>query len=161
MKNETIITPDRKYRYQLYRKTADADKKICFIMLNPSTADEKDDDHTIRRCIYFARRLGYGELYAVNLYAWRARDPRELGKPPHESRIGPENDSFIKCCARGCDLTVVAWGALKDPMRQSRAKLVSGWLANPKALGFTKDGHPRHPLTLPRESELSDFPGYG
>lgn len=161
MDRETVITPDRKYRYQLYRKVADDGKKICFVMLNPSTADEDHDDPTIRRCIDFARRLGYGELYAVNLYAWRARDPRELGKPPHESKIGPENDHFIKCCARGCDLTVVAWGALKDPTRQSRAKFVSGWLANPKALGFTKDGHPRHPLTLPRNSELSDFSGYG
>ena len=130
-------------------------------MLNPSTADENHDDPTIRRCIYFARRLGYGDLYAVNLYAWRARDPRELGKPPHESRIGPANDHFIKRCARGCDLTVVAWGALRGPMRQSRAKLVNGWLPNPKALGLTKDGHPRHPLTLPRDSRLSDFPGYG
>jgi hypothetical protein len=161
MKKETIITPNRRYRYQLYRKTAAADKKVCFIMLNPSTADEEEDDHTIRHCIDFARRLGYGELYAVNLYAWRARDPRELVKPPHENRIGPENDSFIKRCARNCDLTVVAWGALKDPVQQSRAKLVTGWLSDPKALVLTKDGHPRHPLTLPRDSELSDFPGYG
>ena len=144
MKKETIITPDRKYRYQLYRKTVDADKKICFIMLNPSTADE-DDDHTIRRCIDFARRLGYGELYAVNLYAWRARGPRELRKPPHESRVGPENDYFIKDCARGCDLTVAAWGALKDPAQRSRAKLVSSWLSNPKVLGLTKGRTPKTP----------------
>lgn len=76
-------------------------------MLNPSTADETKDDPTIRRCIDFARRLGYGGLYAVNLYAWRARGPWELGKAPHESRIGPENNSFIGNCVCGCDLTVV------------------------------------------------------
>ena len=161
MNKKTIITPDRKYQYQLYRKTGDSDKKICFIMLNPSTADETKDDLTIRRCIDFARRWGYSGLYAVNLYAWRARDPRELGKPPHESEIGPENNSFIRNCVAGCNLIVVGWGALKNRLQQSRAELVSGWLENPKALGLTKDGHPRHPLTLPKDSELLDFPGYG
>ena len=160
MNKKTIITPDRKYRYQLYRRTGDGDKKICFIMLNPSTADENNNDPTIRRCIDFARRCGCGGLYAVNLYAWRATDPRELRKPPQENKVGPENNSFIKSCVAGCDLTVVAWGALKNGLQQSRAELVSGWLANPKTLGLTKNGHPRHPLTLPGDSELFDFPGY-
>ena len=160
MNKKTIITPDRKYRYQLYRRTGDGDKKICFIMLNPSTADENNNDPTIRRCIDFARRCGCGGLYAVNLYAWRATDPRELRKPPYENKIGPENNSFIKSCVAGYDLTVVAWGALKNGLQQSRAELVSGWLVNPKTLGLTKNGHPRHPLTLPGDSELFDFPGY-
>ena len=161
MDRRTIITPDRKYRYQLYRETGDSEKKLCFIMLNPSTADESNDDPTIRRCIDFARGLGYGGLYAVNLYAWRARDPRELGKPPHGSKIGPENNSFIRNCVAGCDLTVVGWGALKNRPQCARAELVSSWLENPKALGLTKDGHPRHPLTLLGNSKLLDFPGYG
>ena len=129
-------------------------------MLNPSTADAKKNDRTIQRCIDFARRWGYGGFYVVNLYAWRATDPRELRKPPYENKIGPRNNSSIKDCVTACNLTVVAWGVPKNRLQQSRAELVSSWLKTPKALGLTKDGHPRHPLTLPKDSELFDFPGY-
>jgi hypothetical protein len=51
---------------------------VCFVLLNPSTADETREDPTVRRCIGFARSLGYGALEVVNLYAYVATDPAEL-----------------------------------------------------------------------------------
>jgi hypothetical protein len=65
-----------------------------FIGLNPSTADEKEDDPTIKRCINYSKKWGYGGLCMVNLFAFRATDPSDL-KAFHEP-IGLENDKWIK-----------------------------------------------------------------
>ena len=70
-----VFSPCRTYRYALSRVWA-ADKPYAlFIGLNPSTADETLDDPTIRRCIDFAKRWGYGGLVMANLFAYRATDP--------------------------------------------------------------------------------------
>lgn len=68
----------RRYRYTLTRRFADG-PTVAFIGLNPSTADEHADDPTIRRCLGFAKRWGYGELVMLNLYALRSTDPPAAG----------------------------------------------------------------------------------
>ena len=73
-----VFSPCRTYRYALSRVWA-ADKPYAlFIGLNPSTADETLDDPTIRRCIDFAKRWGYGGLVMANLFAYRATEPSEM-----------------------------------------------------------------------------------
>ena len=47
-----------KYRYSLVREWNKNKGKVLFIMLNPSTADDKEDDKTIIRCINFTKGLG-------------------------------------------------------------------------------------------------------
>jgi hypothetical protein len=42
------------------------------IGLNPSTADENQDDPTITRCINFAKSWGYGGVCVTNLFAYCA-----------------------------------------------------------------------------------------
>ena len=69
---------DRRYRYELSRIWDAALPPVLFVGMNPSTADEEQDDPTIRRCIRFARDWGYGGLLMGNLYALRATDPQEL-----------------------------------------------------------------------------------
>ncbi|GHX72979.1 hypothetical protein VCSRO16_3593 [Vibrio cholerae] len=72
MKNTAELSKCRKYRYALWR-TWDSDKPFAmFIGLNPSTADEKNDDPTLRRCINFAKSWGYGGVCMANLFAFRA-----------------------------------------------------------------------------------------
>lgn len=68
----------RKYRYTLWRIWNESEPCVMFIGHNPSTADEKEDDPTIRRCINYSRDWGYGGLYMVNLFAYRATDPKDL-----------------------------------------------------------------------------------
>ncbi len=132
------------YRYRLGRTWDPSEPGVCFVMLNPSTADASIDDPTIRRCIGFARRFGAGWLSVVNLFAFRATDPRALLNAAYP--IGPDNDRYIVEAADDCAMVVCAWGA--HGAIGGRADAVRDLLA-PRvmyALGTTKDGHPRHPL---------------
>lgn len=133
-------------------------KPVLFVMLNPSTADGHNDDATIRRCVGFAKAWKYERLEVVNLFAYRATKPRDVlaRQNRHEEIIGFDNSTLIAQAAREAGLIICAWGSnveSLDPMHD-HANTVRGWL-DPKqqfALGFTKDGHPRHPLYAPANS---------
>jgi hypothetical protein len=75
-------------------------------MLNPSTADGKEDDPTIRRCIGFAKSWGNGSLEVVNLFGFRATDPKELLEV--KDPIGPENNIWIGLAANESARIVLA-----------------------------------------------------
>jgi len=122
---------------------------LAFIMLNPSTADEVEDDPTIRRCVGYAEDWGYGELIVGNLYAYRTSDPEELNKV--ENPIGPKNDQHLENIYDEADKVVVAWGQtrLSGIARQRSQSL----LVLLYALDTTKHGHPNHPLYQPKDVE--------
>jgi hypothetical protein len=120
---------------------------VCFVMLNPSTADAMQDDPTIRRCIGFAKAWGYDTLSVRNLFPWRATDPKELLTAPHVTG-GHRGDTelLVSCTAH---LVVAAWGAgvpfSRD--REAMAMFRDHFQSVPIfCLGTTKHGHPRHPL---------------
>lgn len=138
--------PDRVYRYRLWRRWADG-PTVCWVMLNPSTADEATLDPTIRRCVGFSRAWGYGALEVVNLFALRSTDP--AGLYDHPAPIGPDNDRHIAEADQACDLTVCAWGVHGE--LAGRGADVLEMLGRPMALRLTKDGHPNHPLYLPAD----------
>lgn len=139
------------YRYLLSRKWDASKPKITFVMLNPSTADAKQDDPTLRKCINFARILGYGSLKVVNLFAYRATKPCELRKAADP--IGPKNNYYIQLATRRASLIIVAWGT--HGSFQGRDKVVQNLIYRNKSLyclGVTKDGYPRHPLYLEKST---------
>lgn len=140
-----VISECGLYRYRLDRVWNDALPTAAFIMLNPSTADGLTDDPTIRRCRTFAKAWGCGSLTVVNLYAWRATDPRQLwtaGNP-----VGPGNNRHLTEAAEYAPL-VAAWGANARPGRIAEVLALPGMQAM-TALALTKSGQPRHPLYLP------------
>lgn len=142
MKTSADISDCRRYRYSLTREW-DERPKMVFIGLNPSTADETVDDPTIRRCVNFAKRDGYGGLIMLNLFAWRATDPSELGKV--EDPVGPRNDLLLANEYH----TIVAWGSAKMQLIQRRVWAATARLRGPLfCLGRCRDGNPRHPLYL-------------
>ena len=73
-----LFSEDRRYRYLLTRQVGFGDKRVTFLMLNPSTADEERNDPTIRRCINFANAWGFGWLDVTNLSSLRATNPKEM-----------------------------------------------------------------------------------
>lgn len=145
-----------KYRYTLHRTIypdAMYEKRCLFIMLNPSTADDKADDPTIRRCMGFAKRHGCTEMTVVNLFALRSTDPKELLKA--EDAIGPENDLYINeqiDLHQGNHLIIAAWGS--NSFAKVRAKELLIYTGKVLCLGKTKNGHPRHPLYVRAEKAL-------
>ena len=143
---------DRKYRYLLTRQLRPLyNGVVTFVMLNPSTADETQDDSTIRRCIGFADRWTYKWLFVVNLSPLRATNPKDLlaaGSEP--DRVWDTNMACIQEAATKSDLVVAAWGAHGGAAGRDAA--VAAQLRDSvgqiHSLGTTKDGHPKHPLYL-------------
>lgn len=145
---DAIISDCGTYRYLLQRFWDSRLETLNFIMLNPSTADASEDDATIRRCLGFARDLGFGSLEVTNLFALRSTDPRAI--KTHAAPIGPENDERIIDAAKVCQLTICAWGTHGGHL--NRANRVLDMLRKagikPHALAFSKNGYPKHPLYL-------------
>jgi hypothetical protein len=88
------------------------------IGLNPSTADEIDDDPTIRRCIAFAKSWGYGGLYMANLFAFRATEPADLFAA--NDPIGSGNDEWLCNLSKDAGVVVAAWGNHGSHLGRSR-----------------------------------------
>ena len=100
-------SPCGAFRYSLSRRWGSA-PAVAFIMLNPSTASEAQDDPTIARCAAIARALGAGGITVVNLFALRATDPRVLRDAPEP--VGPLNDAAILSACSGASRVICAWG---------------------------------------------------
>jgi len=146
------------YRYQL-RRVWDYSKPQCvWIMLNPSTADSKINDATIRKCMRFAFLWGYGGITVVNLFAYRSRNPKTVAQLPPQIAIGPDNDFFIMEAAAQARGIVFGWGAV--PFATQRARNLTYELARspalcpPQCLGVTIKGEPRHPLMVAYRTPL-------
>ncbi len=151
-----VISACGKFRYRLWRKWGEG-SPLLFVMLNPSTADADVDDPTIRRCIRFAQAHGFGELEVVNLYAYRATDPRDLRRAGYP--VGPENDDHIAAAARESAAVCLAWGA--NVAGLERPKIVLPKLrrlgVKLQCLRITRSGYPQHPLMLPSSCRLMPF----
>ena len=148
---------DGRHRYLLTREFG-SDSTCVFVMLNPSTADADHDDPTIRRCIGFARREGFGRLEIVNLFGFRATLPVDFFAA--DDPVGSENDVEIKLSISRADLVVVAWGN-HGAFDAGRTTAVLGLITDSgtvtKCFGMTTKRQPRHPLYLPTDTELVKF----
>lgn len=140
--SSAIFSEDRKYRYALSR-TWDFDKPaVMFVMLNPSTANENDNDPTVRRCIEFAKQWGYGTLHITNLFALVATDPKELAT--NDNPIGENNHSYIKEYGKKSKAVVFAWGA--NTLIKNAHLTVANMFPLAYCLQKTAKGAPQHPL---------------
>lgn len=148
------------FRYTLSRVWDRALPPLLFVMLNPSTADAQTDDPTIRRCIGFARRLGFGAAHVVNVFAYRATDPRELARVGWPQ--GDRNEFEVLCSAaevvKRDGAIVAAWGAhARGRPETDRMYRTLAAVAPVYALRLLRDGTPAHPLMLPYSCQLQPY----
>jgi hypothetical protein len=158
------------YRYCLWRIWASEAPRLAFVMLNPSTADAEVNDATIRRCLGFAQRWGYGSLEVVNLFALRTPHPQQLRQVAEP--VGAECDAFILAAVARAERVVLGWGNWGKLYGRDRAVLdllIHSAMTHPTmthptmthptmthapnlyCLGCNQSGQPRHPLYLKRE----------
>lgn len=163
MRKSADISPCGKYRYILSRQwTQNHEPSLIFIMLNPSTADANEDDPTIRRCMAFAKREGFGGIQVFNLFGFRATDPKSL---PAEGAVGPMNGHYhgwaFQWALHAGAKIVAAWGAHPHPEKneaiQSIVNLAKDFGVSLYCLGTTQAGQPRHPLYIKGDQPLVPF----
>jgi hypothetical protein len=149
------------YRYRLWRCWAPELPRACFILLNPSTADEINNDPTIERQVrrvrdWYMDGEFFGSVEIVNAFAWRSTDPRALYMRTVEP-IGNHNDESIRLAVQSADLVVCGWGIHARKIGRRHYELLE--LLAPfddiriTALQLNDDGTPGHPLYLPYDLE--------
>ncbi len=150
------FSPCGTFRYRLMRTWLSNRKGVVnFICLNPSTATAEEDDPTVRRCVSFAHKWGYGAVAVTNLFAARSTNPERLRELPDP--IGPENGEYILRTARGSNLIVCAWGnggryknrGMQVESMLRHAGITVHHLGMTRAFGTKRDNpQPKHPLYL-------------
>ncbi|SBO41727.1 DUF1643 domain-containing protein [Cyanobium sp. NIES-981] len=158
IRGKARFSPCGRYRWWLRRCWDPALPPLLFLGCNPSRADGRRDDPTLRRLVGLARGWGFGALEVLNLYARITPAPALLRRLPQP--VGGANDLWL-----GRRLALlpqapvwVGWGAAGSwsgrrllqlvPLLQSRALL---------AVGQTAGGHPRHPLYVPATAVLEPW----
>ena len=154
------------YRYLLWRRIPDLppDRRIMFIGLNPSTADETQDDPTIRRCRDFATQWCFGMYIMANLFAYRSTDPWNLYNPTIAA-IGSHNDRALLMAADLSEIIVCAWSRHATYLNRDIhvVSLLSAAATSNKLRCFrlNNDGTAVHPLYLKKTSWLVPYAGRG
>ncbi len=158
MRAGALLSPCGRHRYELTRDWGDSDWPLTIIMLNPSTADAIQDDPTIRRCISFARADGRSGIRVVNLFSYRATDPRALWAAPDAERHTVEGELYLRSVINESTAVLLAWGAHAERCR-GWARTVKSWAIGTGQrfvghLGLTSKGHPRHPLMVRSDQSI-------
>ncbi len=175
MTRQSQFSPDRVFRYTLWREWAASDESFdlfdgCnegergnrlgeYLMvtgLNPSTADEEKNDPTLNRVVDFGKRWGFGAVCMTNVFAYRDTLPENMKRAADP--IGPGNDRWLLETAAGAGMILAAWGAHAKHLGRADAvvKLLSQFKIH--CLRKNKDGSPQHPLYIPADTQPISFP---
>lgn len=142
----TFGGPNSCYRYTLEHIWALQKPLILWAMMNPSGADVKVLDSTVRLTADISAHWGYGGQIIVNACAYRGVTPSMLRDI--EDPVGHSNPDAWRRSARQADRIMVAHGHLPTGM-QCHAEAMCDALAEYRSLyvlGTSKDGTPYHPL---------------
>ena len=149
MIREAEFSIDKKERYSLKREWDKSKNKILYIMLNPSFADDKNDDPTIRRLINFTKKFNSGGFLVGNIFTTITPNPKELDK---SKGMSDKNFEELIKLINKVDQIVYAWGSsIEEP------QLLKKLVLNPKCFGKNLNGTPKHPLYLPSQTNLINF----
>ena len=143
------LSLDKKHRLMLSRHWNLKNPSLLYIMFNPSIADDKIDDPTVRRLISLSRTHNYGGFYVVNLYTYITPNPKII-----DTSVGIKKNNFkiIKNLTNKVDDIVYAWGnSIVEPSE------LRNLITSPLCFGKNTNGSPKHPLYLSSKSKLIKF----
>lgn len=149
--NGAQFSPCRKYRYALWRIWDNTKPLVMFVGLNPSDANEHNDDPTMRRVKRFAKDWGFGGVYMMNVFAIVSSKPEIL--KTCDDPFG-DNDKWLTEMKDKCSAVVFAWGNNKVHGRD--AKIIE-MFPDGLALGYNKNGSPIHPLFVKADTAPIKF----
>ena len=147
-----VISECGKYRYRLERDVQMDGKVFAFFGVNPSTADARIDDATVRKWIGFTKVNGGRRFIVGNVFALRSTDVNALKSDADP--VGPENVEHLMAIAAAADILVPCWGArgkIPKELHFHLAQTLTLLVATGKPImtfGFSKSGDPLHPLML-------------
>lgn len=147
------FTAGRKHRFWLSRVWDKTKPEVAFIGLNPSTANEDENDNTITKVIKIAAHNGYGSVTMLNLYPCVTPYPQQIAElidPAHTAT----NSKCLEEHTDDCDV-VFCWGNFKEA--QQIGKNVIEWFDKPLCIAQNKNGSPKHPLYCKDDSKLIPF----
>lgn len=149
-----------KYRYLLWRILEPTnDKRIVFIMLNPSKAGKlHDSDRTLEACKEFARHESCGRLTIVNLFPYIETNSKKLEKCKPDELLGDKNRANKKIIEAidGAYKITLAWGKKAYTLKEGKTRVdeVLNILDGKElwCVDITKSGIPCHPLYKKRDN---------
>ncbi|MFC6644511.1 DUF1643 domain-containing protein [Granulicella cerasi] len=153
VKRTAKFSPCRLYRYTLDIVWDESLPMAAFIGLNPSTADEFQDDPTVRRCRGFAEREGCGGMRMLNIFGYRATDPKVM--LAIEDPVGVGN-VLHKLIAPIAGPRIACWGS--HGMHLGRGAAVAAKIPGLMCFGWNANGMPKHPLYLRADAKLLPMP---
>ena len=155
---------DGNYRYSLIREWDVNNKKsVVFVLLNPSTADDEVEDQTTKVCIEFAKRWGYGSMRIVNLFAYRATDPKVLKQlKDYDKMVGKRNNQFLMNALTEANRIVVAWGEHGKILNRYRDDALIELFSKFQLYCFRiiANNQPKHPLGVNYDTQLEEYSFY-
>ena len=135
---------------------------LTFILLNPSTADENDDDPATNKCVEIANDHEFGRVEIVNLFSAINSSSDELTELNDPLRS--ENDEYIMEACERADKIVCGWGNDGQYMNRSeetysRISDYDLWCLRQNSAG---DGEPTYvnpngPLRHEMDNELQPY----
>lgn len=151
-----VLSECGSYRYLLTRRWDDG-PSLAFLMHYPTSTDATIDDPTIRRCMGFAKRLGFSGIEVVNLFAYQATDSKHVLRA--RDPVGPENDEHIRMAVKASRDIVCAWGPAgsKTPRAHQVVAMLRQMGVKPKCLEVTHNGSPCHPLGVGYDNHLREY----
>lgn len=149
------FSEDRQYRFALWRIWDRTKPLVMFIGLNPSTANETDNDPTIRSVGRIAKANGYGGFYMMNCFPYVSTDPQMMAIVPHDKDA--ENDKWLISISKLCHVVVFAWGNFDIVKTLGKDEQLNFLFPNAKALHINKNGSPKHPLYCKSDSTFIDY----
>ena len=148
IKRSAVFSDCRTWRYTLERYWDKSKPFVLFILLNPSTADEVNDDRTNTRGINYAKDWGYGGVVFCNLFAYRTPKPAVLKEQGILDVVGSGNKYYVLNMCENASMIICAWGTHGSFINQDQKMLKELKQFNLYHMGLTKHGFPRHILYL-------------